>query len=58
MIKVGLLGAGRIATVHATTISNRPLSNLAAVADINNTAALKIADRYGCEVKEIEEILK
>ena len=58
MIKVGLLGAGRIATVHATTISNHPLSNLAAVADINNTAALKIANRYGCEVKEIEEILR
>ena len=58
MIKVGLLGAGRIASVHATAISNHPLSNLAAVADINNTAALNIANRYGCEVREIEEILR
>ena len=57
MIKVGLLGAGRIAGVHAKAISNHPQSNLAAVADLNDAAAAKIANRYGCEVKQIEEIL-
>jgi predicted dehydrogenase len=33
MIKVGLLGAGRIAGVHATAITSNPLSTLAAVSD-------------------------
>ena len=57
MINVGLLGAGRIAGVHATAISSHPLSNLVAVADMNNSAAQSLAFSFGCEVYSTEKIL-
>lgn len=45
MLKVGLLGAGRIAGVHATAISSHPGSTLVAVSDINTEAAESLAAR-------------
>ena len=39
MLNVGLLGAGRIAGVHATAITTNPGSRLVAVSDINADAA-------------------
>ena len=57
MINVGLLGAGRIAGVHATAISSHPSSSLIAVADINKAAAQTLAFSYGCEVRDTEQIL-
>lgn len=57
MINVGLLGAGRIAGVHATAISSHPSSSLIAVADINHAAAQTLASSYGCEVRDTEQIL-
>ncbi|QEN85883.1 inositol 2-dehydrogenase [Labrys sp. KNU-23] len=57
MLKVGLLGAGRIAGVHATAISAHPGSTLAAVSDINTTAAEKIAAQYGAEARDTAAIL-
>jgi len=38
MLKVALLGAGRIGQVHAVNIATHPSSTLTAVADINTTA--------------------
>jgi myo-inositol 2-dehydrogenase/D-chiro-inositol 1-dehydrogenase len=58
MLKVGLLGAGRIAGVHATAITNHPGSSLVAVSDINTTAAQKIAAQYGAEVRDTDNILR
>jgi myo-inositol 2-dehydrogenase/D-chiro-inositol 1-dehydrogenase len=57
MLKVGLLGAGRIAGVHATAISGHPGSTLSAVSDINTAAAEKIAAQYGAEVRSTDAIL-
>ncbi len=57
MLKVGLLGAGRIAGVHATAISGHPGSTLVAVSDINTAAAEKIAAQYGAEARETDAIL-
>ncbi len=57
MLKVGLLGAGRIAGVHATAISGHPGSTLAAVSDINTSAAEKIAAQFGAEVRSTDAIL-
>ena len=57
MFKVGLLGAGRIAVVHATAISAHPQSTLVAVSDINQEAAQKLADEYGAEVRSTDAIL-
>lgn len=57
MFKVGLLGAGRIAGVHATAISSHPKSTLVAISDINQEAAQKLADQYGAEVRTTDAIL-
>lgn len=57
MLNVGLLGAGRIAGVHATAITANPGSNLVAVADINADAALTLANKYGAAVRSIDDIL-
>ncbi|MBD9597448.1 MULTISPECIES: inositol 2-dehydrogenase [unclassified Ensifer] len=57
MLKVGLLGAGRIAGVHATAISGHPASRLVSVSDINMGAAEKIAAQYGAEARSTDAIL-
>lgn len=57
MLNVALLGAGRIAGVHATAISSHPQSRLSAVADINVAAAERLAAQYGTAVRSIDEIL-
>ncbi len=57
MLKVGLLGAGRIAGVHATAISSHPGSTLVAVSDINTAAAEKLAAQYGAEARSTDAIL-
>ena len=57
MLKVGLLGAGRIAGVHATAISSHPGSTLVAVSDINAVAAENLASQYGAETRSTDAIL-
>ena len=57
MLKVGLLGAGRIAGVHATAISSNPGSQLVAISDINQAAAQKLATQYGVEARTNEAII-
>ncbi len=57
MLKVGLLGAGRIAGVHATAISTHPGSTLVAVSDINTAAAQKVAAQYGAQARETDAII-
>jgi myo-inositol 2-dehydrogenase/D-chiro-inositol 1-dehydrogenase len=57
MLKTALLGAGRIAGVHATAITANPGSTLVAVSDINADAAAKLAGQYGAEVRTTEAIL-
>ena len=44
MLRVGLLGAGRIGQVHAVNIAGHSRSTLAAVADIDGDAALYFND--------------
>lgn len=57
MLNVALLGAGRIAGVHATAISTNPGSRLVAVSDINIEAAAKLAAQYGTEARATDAIL-
>lgn len=57
MLNVALLGAGRIAGVHATAISSHPGSTLVAIADINTAAAEKLAAQYGATARSIDAIL-
>ena len=57
MLKVGLLGAGRIGNVHAKAISAHPGSKLVAVSDVFAENAEKLAAEYGVAVKSSEEII-
>ncbi|WP_340301811.1 inositol 2-dehydrogenase [Roseobacter sp. HKCCD7870] len=57
MLKVGLLGAGRIAGVHATAISSHPRSTLVAVSDYIAENAEKLSAQYGCSARTTEEII-
>ena len=57
MLKVGLLGAGRIGAVHAKAISSHSGSRLVAVSDVNSEAASKLAALYGAEARTNEAII-
>ena len=47
MLTVGLIGAGRIGRVHASTISMHAHSKLVAVADVIEDNAQKLARDFG-----------
>ena len=57
MLKVGLLGAGRIAGVHATAISSNPGSELVAISDFYPENAQKLAMQYGTAARTTDEII-
>ena len=56
-MKVGLLGAGRIAAIHASAISTNAKSELAAVSDFYPEAAQKLAGAYGSTPRTTDEII-
>ncbi|MBT8426034.1 MAG: inositol 2-dehydrogenase [Silicimonas sp.] len=57
MLKVGLLGAGRIGQVHAVNIAAHKGSTLAAVSDVHAPAAEALGGTYGTEVRSSDEII-
>ena len=57
MLRVGLLGAGRIGHVHARAIAGHAGSALVAVSDVNAEAAAKLAAQYGAEARTTDAIL-
>lgn len=57
MIKVGLLGAGRIGKVHAKSIVSDPRSQLVAVSDVNEEAARQLASTCGATARTSLEII-
>lgn len=57
MLKISLLGAGRIGQVHAVNIAANPRSTLVAVSDVNADAAAALAARFGAEARATEAIL-
>ena len=57
MLKVGLLGAGRIAGVHATAITAHPASSLVAVSDYIPANAERLAGQYGAAARSTDEII-
>ena len=57
MLKIGLLGAGRIAGVHATAITGHPNSTLVAVSDYIPENAEKLAAQYGAHARTTDEII-
>lgn len=57
MLRVALIGAGRIGRVHARSMSATQASRVVAVADANAEAAADVAAEVGAEVRRIEDIL-
>ncbi len=57
MLRVGLLGAGRIGQVHAVNIAGNAGSTLAAVSDFNKEAAETLAAKYGAAARDTADIL-
>ena len=57
MLNVGLIGAGRIARVHATAITGHPDSQLAAVSDYIPENAEKLAAQFGSFARSTQDIL-
>lgn len=57
MLKVGLLGAGRIGQVHAVNIAGNLRSDLVAVSDVNMPAAEDLAAKFGAQATSSEAII-
>ena len=57
MLKVGLLGAGRIGQIHAANIAAHPRSTLAAVADVATDAADALARRFDARTSDTARLI-
>jgi len=57
MIRVGLLGTGRIGSLHAENIASHRESTLTAVADIDDESANNLAAQFGAIVKSADEVI-
>ncbi|MDO6729389.1 inositol 2-dehydrogenase [Marinovum sp. 2_MG-2023] len=57
MLKVGLLGAGRIGNVHARAITAHGGSTLVAVSDVFTENADRLAAEFNCDARSSEEII-
>ena len=57
MLKVALLGAGRIGQVHAQSMSANRDCRVVAVGDANAEAARKLATQIGAEARSVDEII-
>lgn len=56
MVRIGILGAGRIGQVHARAIKDTAGAELAAVSDPFGDAAPLMATEYGCDVCTVDQI--
>jgi myo-inositol 2-dehydrogenase/D-chiro-inositol 1-dehydrogenase len=57
MMRVGLLGTGRIGRLHAETIASHSESSLHAVSDIDSDSAKELAIQYGVSVKPADDVI-
>ena len=57
MIRIGLLGCGRIGQVHARAIKDLPQAKVVAVSDAMPEAASALAAQTGAEVRATEELI-
>ena len=57
MMRVGLLGTGRIGRLHAETIASHSESSLHAVSDIDSDSAKELAKQYDVSVKPADEVI-
>ena len=56
VVRLGLIGAGRIGTMHAGNIARHvPGAELAAVADARPEAAQRLAAQYDADARDIDD---
>ena len=58
MLRIGLLGAGRIGKVHASAISAHMKSELCSVSDAYPKSAQNLAEEFNAKVQSSEEIIE
>lgn len=56
MVRIGILGAGRIGQVHARAVKETTGAQLVAISDPYGDAAQTLANDYGCDVRSVDEI--
>ena len=57
MLRIGLLGAGRIGRIHGGNVANSQRASLVAIADASEAAAASLAKDTGAKAASIEAIL-
>lgn len=59
MIKIGIIGAGLMGTLHAKSLKGNSLVKINAICDVNQESAVKLAETVGeCEVyTDVDEML-
>ena len=57
MLRIGILGAGRIGQVHGRTLKQLDTAQAVAVSDHFDEAAKKLADEHGAKVMTTDEII-
>src|SRR5215207_3553944 len=58
MLRIGLLGAGRIGRIHGANIAAHPRARLAAIADANPMAAEALAAATGSHVRDLDSVIE
>ncbi|TDD26357.1 dehydrogenase [Kribbella turkmenica] len=59
VVRLGLIGAGRIGTMHARNVARHvPAAELAAVADARPEAAQRLAERYDADARDVDGLVK
>ncbi len=56
MLRIGVLGAGRIGQVHARAIASVPGAHFAALAEPMEAVAKQVQADYGCDLRSIDQI--
>lgn len=57
MLRVGILGCGRIGQVHARSLMRLPTAQLVAVADAVAASAQALADQTGAEIRDTDALV-
>jgi myo-inositol 2-dehydrogenase/D-chiro-inositol 1-dehydrogenase len=57
VVRIGLLGAGRIGRIHGTNVAAHPRARLAAIADASPQAAESLAAATGSHVRDADSII-
>ncbi|MBN9009372.1 MAG: inositol 2-dehydrogenase, partial [Rhizobiales bacterium] len=57
VVRIGLLGAGRIGKIHGTNVAESRDAKLVAVADADENAARTLAEAHGAEVRSADDII-